>query len=614
MEPSNPGELSRLSAEIARVVADAVKEALAPQTPPRQPPLEEEKSVNMSRIIDSLSARLALFKYDPEEEATFENWFVRYEKLLDEEGELLEDKAKARLVLSKLDGREYSLFANRLLPMHPDNLTFSELISKLKETFKSTSSEFRRRYDFLQTSFTGGALEEYTGTILRRFTTSRWKEMTDDQVCCLIWIAGLRDESFADIRTKALQLLESKTEITLLELETKIKRLLEIRDDSQRVGTSKVKPEINAIKAKKASTPQKSPPSPCPKCGGNHWSRDCKIEKVTCNVCGKDGHTAKFCYKNKNHSKKSTKKFQKKKISVVAVVQTVPPKRRIYLNIPINGTDVRMQLDTGSDVTVINTRDWRRIGTPPLVKSSEKLMSACGNEIKTKGVFRCKCQLHGKEYEGAAHVADTSTLLGMDWMALDSSLLHSLVDSPDTCVNSVQVTNKKAPLIMCREELLSLLKKSHPNVFKSGLGTCTKTRATLRLKPGAKPVFRKARPVPYARLPAVTGELQRLVAKRVLAPTNHSDWATPIVVVMKKNGELRLCADFSTGLNDCLQQHQHPLPTLEDSFSKLNGGRLFTQIDLAEAYLQVETDPEASELLCINTHLGLFAINVCHSE
>ncbi|CAI2351704.1 unnamed protein product [Caenorhabditis sp. 36 PRJEB53466] len=174
MENLAPDGLARLSAQIATAVANAVKEAMATQAQPNPPPPEEDKSVKVARIIDSLSARLATFKHVPEEEGTFENWYVRYEKLIDEEGGILE--AKARLILAKLDARGYALFANRLLPKVPDSLTFAELIAKLKETFKSTSSEFRRRYDFLQASYNRGALEEYTGNILRRFTTSKWKD------------------------------------------------------------------------------------------------------------------------------------------------------------------------------------------------------------------------------------------------------------------------------------------------------------------------------------------------------------------------------------------------------------------------------------------------------
>ena len=90
---------------------------------------------------------------------------------------------------------------------------------------------------------------------------------------------------------------------------------------------------------------------------------------------------------------------------------------------------------------------------------------------------------------------------------------------------------------------------------------------------------------------------------------DHSQWAAPIVAVRKANGSIRLCADFSTGLNDSLMLHRHPLPTMDDVFTKLNGGTVFSQIDFAEAYHQVEVTEKGKELLTINTHKGLFRYN-----
>ena len=78
--------------------------------------------------------------------------------------------------------------------------------------------------------------------------------------------------------------------------------------------------------------------------------------------------------------------------------------------------------------------------------------------------------------------------------------------------------------------------------------------------------------------------------------------------VKKKNKKIRVCADFSTGLNDCLMDHSYPFPSPEDIFTKLNGGKIFSKIDLSEAYLQVKVSEECSKYLCINTHLGLFRL------
>uniref|UniRef100_W6NM52 Uncharacterized protein K02A2.6-like n=1 Tax=Haemonchus contortus TaxID=6289 RepID=W6NM52_HAECO len=103
-------------------------------------------------------------------------------------------------------------------------------------------------------------------------------------------------------------------------------------------------------------------------------------------------------------------------------------------------------------------------------------------------------------------------------------------------------------------------------------------------KADAHPVYKKKRPVPLAYVAALGEEIDRLLAE-VLSPVDYFAWAAPIVVVKKSNGTLRLCADFSTGLNDALMLHQYPLPTEDDVFTKLNGGTTFTQIDFADAYL-----------------------------
>jgi hypothetical protein len=79
------------------------------------------------------------------------------------------------------------------------------------------------------------------------------------------------------------------------------------------------------------------------------------------------------------------------------------------------------------------------------------------------------------------------------------------------------------------------------------------------------------------------------------------------MIVKKPDGSARLCVDYSTGLNDALQLHQHPFPVPEDIFATLNGGQVFSQIDLSDAYLQVELDDESKQLCNINTHRGVYA-------
>ena len=58
-------------------------------------------------------------------------------------------------------------------------------------------------------------------------------------------------------------------------------------------------------------------------------------------------------------------------------------------------------------------------------------------------------------------------------------------------------------------------------------------------------------------------------------------------IYKKKSTEIWVCADFSTGLNAALKDYHYPLPSPEEVFNELNGGKVFSKIDLSEAYLQI---------------------------
>ncbi|EFO91976.1 hypothetical protein CRE_11440 [Caenorhabditis remanei] len=567
-------------------------------------------TTNDTKIFDSICARIPMFVYDAEEEKTFDNWYTRYEEVIIKDGASLAEDLKTRIVLSKLGQKDYALYTNRCLPKLPNEISYTDTIKNLKALFKSTTSIFRKRQEFLRTEFGGGSLEEYTGTVLRRFATSEFKKMTDEQTCAMVWIAGMRDPSYQDIRARALQVLEQKPNLTLLELESDVKRLLDIRADARAVGGSvAATSDVNAVQKfqkSKKNTPEKKdskqPPSACYRCGGNHWVRDCEHKKVTCSYCKKPGHLEKCC-RNKNRENKSPK------VKTVYIgAASIDGAERIYRQVQINGHCVKMLLDTGADITLLSQNDWTALGRPKLEKPTIKVKSATHEPVKIFGSLHCKYMMNGRQESGVAFVSNTDTLLGRDWISKDKELWKFLQNSEK--INRVSVTEPACNYLGgTRERLIEAIGTKYKEIMKPGLGKCTKTKATLTLKPNARPIFRKARPVTYSARPMVSAEIERLNQTGVISPVDHSEWAAPVVAVKKKNGSIRLCADFSTGLNDAIESNNHPLPTSDDIFAKLNGGNFFTQIDLAEAYLQVEMDPDSQKLLVINTHLGLFTYN-----
>ena len=86
----------------------------------------------------------------------------------------------------------------------------------------------------------------------------------------------------------------------------------------------------------------------------------------------------------------------------------------------------------------------------------------------------------------------------------------------------------------------------------------------------------------------------------------HSEWATPLVALPKPDGRVRLCGDFKVTVNPALDMDKYPLPTAQDLFATLAGGKYFSKLDLSQAYLQVELHPDSVKYCTINTHRGLY--------
>ena len=78
---------------------------------------------------------------------------------------------------------------------------------------------------------------------------------------------------------------------------------------------------------------------------------------------------------------------------------------------------------------------------------------------------------------------------------------------------------------------------------------------------------------------------------------------SPSLYGKKKSKEIRVSADFSTGLYAALKDYHYPFPSPEEIFAKLNEGIFF---DFSDVYLQIRVEEECSNLLCINTHRRLY--------
>ena len=138
------------------------------------------------------------------------------------------------------------------------------------------------------------------------------------------------------------------------------------------------------------------------------------------------------------------------------------------------------------------------------------------------------------------------------------------------------------------------------------MGTLRDFRAKIYLNDDAQPKYFRACSIPYAFREKVEQELIRLQKEGTIEPVQVSDWAAPIVPVLKSDKSVRICGDFCHTVNPASKLDNYPIPKVKDLFAKLNKGKLFTKLDLSQAYQQVLLDDESKQYVVINTHKGLF--------
>lgn len=173
-------------------------------------------------------------------------------------------------------------------------------------------------------------------------------------------------------------------------------------------------------------------------------------------------------------------------------------------------------------------------------------------------------------------------------------------------LNHIILDWKSINVVFHCESLRGLL-EHYSDIFEEVLGTLKGYKASIYVDPNAKPTFCRPRGVPYALQDKVNAELDRLLKEGIIDPIEVSDWAAPIVPVLKSDRTFaRICGDFRMTINPVSKSDSYPIPKVEDIFATLTKGKLFSKFDLSHAYQQLPLDEKLKEYVVINTQKGLF--------
>ena len=569
-------------------------------------------------------------EYDASRE-TWSNYVERLEFFFIANG--INDATIKRAILLSASGPEtYNLCRSLCSPELPSTKTYDELKTLIEEQLNPTPNPIAERFKFYTRNRQNNeSIAQYVAALRK---LARYCGFTDvneqirDRLVCGVNHKRTQQRLLSEGPT--LTFTRAKEVALAIESSERDSSNMNQGATSQESDVSSVEKSncmINKIAPDKSRNSSQGNSKECFRCGkSSHSPEECKFKEEKCFFCSAKGHTSHVCRKKmkshktnpSNNGNQRRSNYEVKQLmggdnssesgeeiyNIFAMkCKKIPP---IIVNMMVNNKSIPMEIDTGASLTIMskNTYDEYSRGEENewLMKSVSGKLRTYTKEILTPcGVVEVSVKHNNEHFKLPIVILpnDGPTLLGRNW--LDKVRLDWKNIFPVHRVETTESSNDTSI------KLAKILDK-YKEVFEEKLGTIKDTCAHIELKEDAKPQFYKARPVAYALRDRIDSELDRLISNDVLRPTEHSEWATPIVPLVKPNGEIRICGNYKLTVNKEAKCNIHPLPTTEDVFSTLSGGEKFTKLDLAHAYQQIPLDAESRKLCTINTHRGLFEV------
>ena len=341
---------------------------------------------SQSEILSAMD----IFIYNVEENLTFEKYYRRYEDIFQIDFKSWPDQKKLRLLLRKLGSAEHSKFVDYILPKRTNELTFAEAVKLLMELYCPKTSLFHKRWKCMNLTLN----EEddfitFASIVNKHCDDFKLSELSANNFKSLIFVQGLISAKDAEIRRRVLNKLENEPNITLQQIAEDCQRFISVRQDSKNIEESGIAHIKHVQHSKNTNYPSskkdswnnrkpnsppsdrpkgKLPKSPCFRCGSLHWHSECVYKNKKCENCSFLGHKSSHCRKQK--PRKSYVKTTK--------LEGEDENIRKFVLVKILNKEVRLQLDSGSDLTIINYHIWKRLGKPTMLQTKKVARSVTG--------------------------------------------------------------------------------------------------------------------------------------------------------------------------------------------------------------------------------------------
>ncbi|XP_055605358.1 uncharacterized protein K02A2.6-like isoform X1 [Uranotaenia lowii] len=337
----------------------------------------------------------------------------------------------------------------------------------------------------------------------------------------------------------------------------------------------------------------------CGKKGHISKSRWCLARGKECRKCRRYGHLEECCRQNTQPRNQNQVRLVEENVAKETNSNQQPgnsetPEKVYYafysgnesnvIPCTIGGIDLEMLVDSGADANLISDSVWH---------------SMKGKQVKVKSSTRGSNKIlrsYGRD--------DPLIILGSFWANIivgnkniDAEFL--VVQGGQRCLLGDK-TAKDLGVLKVGLAVNQVERSLRPFTKISGV------QAKIRMKSDAVPVFQPMRRIPLPLEAAVSRKLDELIKRDIIeVKEGPTSWVSPLVVVGKANGEPRLCLDLRRVNENIIREH-HPMPVVDDYLARLGRGKIWSKLDIREAFLQIELAEDSKDITTFITSRGLF--------
>lgn len=486
------------------------------------------------------------------------------------------ESTKAALLLSVAGEEAIEVFNTFTFAEGESNSDYATVVKKFDEYCDDQSNEVHERYIFRRrTQAAGEPVEHFLRDLKNQARACNFGALMESMVRDQI-VFGINNDRVREklLRDKNLTLQKAEQACKAAEASATHQEMWNQERQVDPVGRA------NASRGAREQPTQYV----CRKCGGKHGPRSCPAFGRACRRCQRKNHFARCCKATTvvGELRSGDDDFQILDVSA----KRASDKHDWTVQALIKNVTVELKVDTGAQANLLPYGIYSKLNPrQSLHPSGAILRSYSGDVIKHIGIMRAEVSLNGRIATLSFFVVrkGRQAILG-----LEASEQLGLISR----VNSVSRNSS--------EEVVSNFR----HLF-TGTG-CVKRVYHMVLRKDAVPVIQRARRVPLALEEPLRNELARMEQAGIIARvTEPTDWVSPLVIVRKKDGKLRICMD-PRKINECLKRELYEMPRREDIEAELAGAKIFTRLDANAGFHQIPLDEETSRICTFATPFGRY--------